>query len=149
MRAKAPLADALVLDSVAPVVVTVHDCVTVSTSFGAASGMCPVVRPTGLPMTTNRIVASVLSIVLLALLGWSIFAGVADLRIWGMLGAGAVLGLLYTAFGSIPDWIIDHCGGAITDDDDPSNISPRVYLPILFGIITAAVIAFFVVLRVF
>ena len=98
-------------------------------------------------MTTNRIVSGALSISLLALLGWSIFAGVGDLRTLVMLGVGAGLGILHTAFGRIPDWIVEHSGGTITDDDDPSNMSPRVYLPILFGVIAIAVVAFFVVLR--
>jgi hypothetical protein len=81
-------------------------------------------------MITNRIAAARLSIILLALLGWSIFSGVGDLRTWILLGVGAGLGVLYTAFGRIPDWIVDHSGGSITDDSDPLNISPRVYLPI-------------------
>ncbi|MFT7633764.1 MAG: hypothetical protein ACI87E_004822 [Mariniblastus sp.] len=98
-------------------------------------------------MTTNRIVAGMLSAVLLTLLGWSVFAGVGDLRTWIMLGLGATLGVMYTAFGRIPDWIVDYSGGSITGDDDPSNISPWIYLPILFGVIAVAVIAFVVVLR--
>ena len=98
-------------------------------------------------MTTNRIAAGALSLVLLALLGWSIIAGVGDVRTWGTLGLGAMLGVLYTAIGRVPDWIIDHSGGFITDDTDPSNLSPRIYLPILFGVIALAVIAFVLVLR--
>ena len=58
-----------------------------------------------------------------------------------------VLGLAYTALGRLPDWVVDYSGGSITDDDDPSNISPRVYLPVLFGVIAIAVIVFVVVLR--
>ena len=99
-------------------------------------------------MTSNRIAAGTLSLVLLGLLGWSIFTGVGDLRTWTMLGVGAALGLLYTAFGRVPDWIVDHSGGSITDDDDPSNISPRVFVPILLGVILVAVAAFVVVVFV-
>ena len=98
-------------------------------------------------MKPNRIAAGVLTLVLLALLGWSIFAGVGDVRTWVMLGVGAALGGLYTALGQLPAWIVEHSGGSITEDDDPSNISPRVYLPILLGVITVAVLAFFVALR--
>lgn len=98
-------------------------------------------------MTPSRIAAGVLTLVLLALLGWSIFAGVGDVRTWVMLGVGAALGGLYTAFGQLPDWIVEHSGGSITEDDDPSNISPRVYLPILLGVIAVVVLAFFVALR--
>jgi len=36
----------------------------------------------------------------------------------------------------------------MTDDDDPTNISPRVYLPIVVGAILVAVIAAWVVLFV-
>ena len=98
-------------------------------------------------MTTNRIAAGALSIVLLALLGWSIFAGIGDVRTCIMLAIGSVLGLAYTALGRLPDWVVDYSGGSITDDDDPSNISPRVYFPVLFGVIAIAVIVFVVVLR--
>ena len=98
-------------------------------------------------MTTNRITAGVLSLVLLALLGWCIFAGVGDMRTWLILGVGAAFGLIYTALGRLPNWIADHSGGTITDDDDPSNISPRVYVPLLLGVIVIAVLVFFIVLR--
>ena len=53
-----------------------------------------------------------------------------------------VLGGIYTAFGRLPDWIADYSGGSITEDDDPANISPRVYLPILLGVIVIAAATF-------
>ena len=96
-------------------------------------------------MTTNQIASGILSLVLLALLGWCIFAGVGDVRTWAFLGVGVILGGLYTAFGRLPHWIADYSGGSITDDDDPANISPRVYLPILLGVIVIAAAAFFAV----
>ena len=102
-----------------------------------------------MPTTTNRIVAGVLSIVLLALLGWSLFAGVGDVRTRTMLAVGVCLGGTYAFLGGLPDWIVDYSGGTINADDDPSNIPPRVYLPILFGVIAIAVIAFAVVLNFF
>ncbi len=95
-------------------------------------------------MNTNRIAAGILSVVLSALLGWAIVAGGGDLRTRILLGGGVALGVLYTAFGRVPDWIRDRIGGTITDDDDPSNISPRVYLPIILGAILVAVGAFVV-----
>ncbi|MFK7767258.1 MAG: hypothetical protein AB8B55_08550 [Mariniblastus sp.] len=98
-------------------------------------------------MTTNRITAGTLSLVLLALLGWCIIAGVGDVRTWVILGVGVVLGSIYTAFGRLPDWIIDHSGGTIVDDDAPPNISPRVYFPILLGVIIVAIIVFVVVIK--
>lgn len=92
-------------------------------------------------MNTNRIAACILSFLLLVLLGWSVFAGVGDVRTWFMLGAGALLGALYAVLGRLPDWITAYSSGSITADDDPSNISPRVYLPMIFGIIIVAVTA--------
>ena len=99
-------------------------------------------------MTPTRIVAGTLSLLLLVLLGWSIFSGIGDLRSWVILAAGLALGSLYTALGRLPDWIVDRSGGSITDDDDPSNISPRGYLSIIFGAIFVAVVASWVVLFV-
>jgi hypothetical protein len=95
-------------------------------------------------MNTYRIAAGILSVVLSALLGWAIVAGVGDLRSRILLGVGVALGALYTAFGRLPDWIRDRTGGTITDDNDPSNIPPRVYLPIILGAILVAVGAFVV-----
>ncbi|ELP31401.1 hypothetical protein RBSWK_04671 [Rhodopirellula baltica SWK14] len=71
-------------------------------------------------------------------------ARVGDLRIWVVLGFGVTLGSLYTAFGRLPDWIVENSGGSITDDDDPSNVSARVYLPILLGVILIAFAVFVV-----
>ncbi len=99
-------------------------------------------------MTLKRMTAATLSLVLLALLVWSIFAGVGDPKTWIILALGVVLGALYAALGRIPDWIVDQSGGSMTDDKDPTNISPRVYLPIVAGAILVAVIASWVVLFV-
>lgn len=99
-------------------------------------------------MTLKRIAAAILTLLLLVLLGWSIFAGVGDLRTRIILAAGVVLGSLYITFGRLPDWIVDQSGGSITHDNDPSNISPRIYLPIVLGAILVAVIASCVVLFV-
>lgn len=99
------------------------------------------------PMTTNRIVAGALSVLLLALLGWSLLAGVGDLHTHILLAVGACLGGTYTYLGSLPQWIVNHSGQTITDDDDPSNISPRIYLPILIGVILVAVLSLVVVLN--
>lgn len=95
-------------------------------------------------MKPKRIVAGVLTLALLTLLGWSVFAGFGDFPTWIMLGFGAALGGLYTAFGRLPDWIVDHSGGSITEDADPSNIAPRVYVPILLGVIVVAVLVLLV-----
>jgi len=92
-------------------------------------------------MNTNRIAAGVLTLFLLALLGWSVFPGVGDIRTWLMLGVGVGLGGLYTIFGKLPQWVVLNSGGSVTDDNDPSNIPVLVYMPILHGVIVAAVLA--------
>ncbi|EGF29230.1 hypothetical protein [Rhodopirellula baltica] len=94
--------------------------------------------------TNKRIASGVLSLVLLTLLGWCVVARVGDLRTWVVLGFGVTLGSLYTAFGRLPDWIVENSGGSITDDDDPSIVSARVYLPILLGVILIAFAVFVV-----
>ncbi len=93
-------------------------------------------------MTANRITAGILSLILLALLGWCVFSGVGNAQTIILLGFGTTLGILYTVFGRLPDWIVEFSGGSITDDDDPSNIPPRIYLPILLGAILISVAAF-------
>ncbi|MCA9216725.1 MAG: hypothetical protein KDB27_26835 [Planctomycetales bacterium] len=92
-------------------------------------------------MNANRVAATLLSAVLLSLLVWSFAANVGDFRARIMLGVGVLLGALYATYGRLPDWIVNLSDGSITDDDDPANISPRVYLPILLGVIALAVIA--------
>ncbi|MBI1310391.1 hypothetical protein GC176_03720 [bacterium] len=82
-----------------------------------------------------------LAVLLAALLAWSIVAGVGNLRTQILIGIGVVLGLVYTCFGHLPEWIVDCSGLSITDDDDPSNIPPRIYLPILLGVILLALAA--------
>jgi hypothetical protein len=99
-------------------------------------------------MTPKRIAAGTLSLVLLALLIWSIVADVGDLKTKVLLAVGFVLGSIYTGLGRIPTWIIDLFSGSITDDDDPSNISPRVYLPIILGVILIGVIVTYVAMFV-
>jgi hypothetical protein len=93
-------------------------------------------------MTLKRMFTGILSLLLVVLLGWSIFSGMGDLKTQILLAVGIALGSLYTAFGQLPDWIVDHSGGSITDDDDPSNISPRLYMPVILGVMLLAVIAF-------
>ena len=92
-------------------------------------------------MTPKRLIAGTLSFLLWVLLGWSVFAGIGDLKTRIILAAGGALGSLYSVLGRLPDGIVENSGGFITDDDDPSNISPVVYLPIVLGAILIAVIA--------
>ena len=82
---------------------------------------------------------------LLALLGWNLARGEGDVRTQVMLGAGSCLGALYTIFGRLPDWLIEHSGGSLVADDDPGNISPRVYLSVIGATLLLAVVVFVVV----
>lgn len=86
-----------------------------------------------------------LAVLLAVLLGWWIFSGLGNLHLWLLLAIGVVLGWLYPVSGRLPVRFIDRMGGSITGDDDPSNISPRVYLPILFALVLVAVVVFFAV----
>ena len=96
-------------------------------------------------MTPTRIIAGLLSLVLVGLLGWSIVRGAGDIRTQILLGVGVVLGIAYVVYGRLPDWLISLSGGSLVADDDPSNISPRVYLPIIGGVILLAVVVFVIV----
>ncbi len=86
--------------------------------------------------------------VFLALLGLTVFfeGGTGDpednLLVQITLGVVAVLGIVYTAYGRLPDWMVDLSDGHLVHDDDPSNISPRVYLTILFALVLVVVLAF-------
>jgi len=93
-------------------------------------------------MTPKRIIAGLLSLALVGLLVWSIVRGVGDIRTRTLLAVGAVLGIAYVVYGRLPDWLISLSGGSLAADDDPSNISPRIYLPIIGGAILLAVVVF-------
>lgn len=91
-------------------------------------------------MTTKRITAGLLSIFLMAMLVWNFIGNVGDIRIQVMLGVGVVLGVVYTFYGQLPEWLVTLSGGKIVADDDPGNISPLIYLPILLALLLIGVI---------
>lgn len=91
-------------------------------------------------MSKQRVAAGVLSMLLLALLGWSVVQGVGDVRTQALLAAGACAGLIYTLIGRLPDWLMRLSGGRLVDDDDPSNLPPRVYLSVLGAALVIALI---------
>ncbi len=95
----------------------------------------------------KRIASGMLSLALLSLLARNLFAQVADFRTCLMLAVGAVLGILYTVMGRIPEWIVRLSRSRITEDDDPSNISAKIYLPILLAVITITVVGFVIALQ--
>jgi len=98
-------------------------------------------------MTAKRISAGLLSIFLMAMLVRTFIGGVGDIRTQVLLGMGVILGAVYTFYGQLPEWLVNFSGGKIVSDDDPGNISPRVYLPILLAVILIAVIVFIVMVR--
>jgi hypothetical protein len=91
-------------------------------------------------MHRSRIAAVFLSLLLLTLWVWSLIQGIRDPQLHVSLGIGIVLGALYAINGRLPKWITSASSGTLTDDDDPGNISPRLYLPILAGVIVIAVL---------
>lgn len=99
-------------------------------------------------MTPNRIAATVLVLLLAALLAWSVLQGVGDLRLRLLLGAGIALGAVYAWFGRLPDWLVRHSGDSLRHDDDPANLSYRVYLPILLAAAALAGLALVIGLAV-
>ena len=79
--------------------------------------------------------------VLVCLLTWSLATGFGDLKTRAIILMGIVLGVIYTLQGKLPEQLIDWSHGRLTADDDPSNISPKVYLPIVLGVIVIAFVA--------
>ena len=102
----------------------------------------------------KRLVVLTLTLGLTAVLIYMWFADVGDLKTAGYLAFGIVLGLTYTIRGgSLPESIYEISeshwigGTGITTDDDPRNISPKVYLPILLAAILLAAALFYGVVR--
>src|SRR4051812_36939923 len=69
---------------------------------------------------------------------------VADQGVLVLLLAGIVLGVVYTVRGgSLPPWLKRLGGGSkITADDDPRNLSPKVYLPVLMFVVVVALLLY-------
>lgn len=95
-------------------------------------------------MSYQRILSGVLAFVIFVLLGWSITQGIGDILGNIILGLGVVLGVIYTIYGRIPHWMIVISNGSLVADDALGNISPRIYLPILGGILFVAAIVIFI-----
>ena len=93
----------------------------------------------------NRLLALLLTIVLAGLAIYAWLVGPRDRRALWLLAVGVILGLVYTIRGgSLPPFVHrisgSHWAGgnAITEDDDPRNLSPKIYLPILLLVVLAA-----------
>ena len=95
----------------------------------------------------RRIAALLLTTALLALLLYTLVVGVGDSRTRLLLGVGIVLGAMYTIRGgSLPPFMSqsDWSGGTgITADDDPRNLSPKLYLPILLAVVLLAAFLYY------
>ncbi|HEY4261917.1 MAG TPA: hypothetical protein VGM98_17230 [Schlesneria sp.] len=91
-------------------------------------------------MNRSRVAAIILSLLLLSLLIWSLLNRIRDQRLLIMLGFGVCLGAIYAVNGRLPQWMISASSKSLTADDDPANISPRLYLPILAGVVIVALL---------
>jgi hypothetical protein len=73
----------------------------------------------------------------LGLYGW--WTGTADRRLLWSIGCGLAVAVIYVARGgSLPGFV--HRYGGVHSNDDPTNIAPRIYLPLLLLAIVIAVI---------
>lgn len=105
----------------------------------------------------KRIVVAALVVAIAGMSALAVWRHTLDVRLGCVLATGIVLGGLYAvsprSYGNILAAIARFryrigplsfgVDTKLTDDDDPRNISPKVYLPILLGaIVLALVIAF-------
>jgi hypothetical protein len=91
----------------------------------------------------KRVAALVLTLALATLAMYTWRAGTGDSHVLLMMSFSVVLGALYVIRGgSLPSFMYRNShwagGTGIAADDDPGNISPKVYLPILLIVIVAA-----------
>lgn len=98
---------------------------------------------------SKRIVALILTFFLVIVLALMIFTSL-PAKESGVIIFGIILGTIYVIRGgSLPNWYIEftqkfdfYTGGHVTADDNPSNLSPKIYLPIIFAAILIALIAY-------
>lgn len=99
------------------------------------------------PWPARRIAALLLAptVATIGVYAWD--AGVRDVRFLFTLGVVAVLGAAYAVNGgSLPRsaeragrWV----GVRVNADDDPSNLSPKIYVPVLAVVILAAAAVYY------
>jgi hypothetical protein len=97
-------------------------------------------------MSIKRLVVLLLvaGIAVLGLL--AVRAGTAEPGQLAIFATGIVLGMVYLIRGgSLPDWV--HRYFDVNADDDPSNLPPRIYLPVLIAVIVIASLAFLIFRR--
>jgi hypothetical protein len=111
--------------------------------------MARTIRPWG----GKRIAALVLVAVIFVLGVVAALNRMGDARFYSALVVGIVLGAWYVMRGDLPDRVYDasesrwNLGPHLTREDDPRNISPKVYLPLILLAILGGIIAFLVVMR--
>ena len=96
-----------------------------------------------LPSPLRRAAVLVLTLMLscLAIYVWR--AKVGDQRVLFLLSTGILLGVVYTIRGgSLPLWVHRIGGNKITNEDDPRNLSPKLYLPVLLAVIVVAALLY-------
>jgi len=98
---------------------------------------------------SKRILALLITIFLIMIFGIMIFTSIPT-KDAGVIIFGVLIGSIYVMRGgSLPNWMIEFTqkfnffsGGTITADDDPNNLSPKIYLPIIFSAILLALLAY-------
>jgi hypothetical protein len=103
--------------------------------------------------TRKRLTAGVLIVVILVL---GLIAGLnrmGDARFYYTLAIGIIFGAWYVMRGDLPQRVYDatesrwNTGLHLTRDDDPRNISPKIYLPLIVILILGGIIAFALAVR--
>ncbi len=101
----------------------------------------------------KRLAALGLSLVLLTLLIVGLVRGTVDAKVAGLMILGMIVGASFALRGELPSSLYtstesrwDLLGLKLTEDNDPRNISPRIYLPILLTLIALGAAALAVAL---
>jgi hypothetical protein len=100
----------------------------------------------GVPMSLKQHIVLILGagIGALGVLGW--IRGTMTPRVLEVIVIGVVVSITYVvAGGRLPDWLKRFVN--VTDDDDPSNLPVRLYLPILAAVLVVAGVLLYFGLR--
>lgn len=93
-------------------------------------------------MSAKRIVVPALAVILAGLGTYAWSAGVATMQMLWLIGMGVALSIAYVIRGgTLPETV--YRNRTVLHDDDPRNISPFVYLPILLVVLSIAAICYY------
>ena len=92
-----------------------------------------------LSWSTKHSIVLVLTAFIATVMLCVIVSGFLEIHILGLLVTGVILGVIFLVFGRLPEFVREWFG--IASDDDPANLSPKVYLPILLAVILLGCIA--------